>query len=65
MYKRLFKLIIIFGAAAAAPPVHAQTATVCMERTRLIEQLEMRYHEAPAGIGLSSPSHLVEIWNSD
>lgn len=64
MFKRLCSTAVIFGAAALAPPVHAQPMT-CLPRADLIEHLEGRYSEHLAGGGMQSPLQLLEIWASD
>jgi hypothetical protein len=64
MFKRLCSTAVIFGAAALAPPVHAQMIT-CLPRADLIEHLEGRYSEHLAGGGLQSAQQLLEIWASD
>ncbi len=51
MFKRLFSAAVIFGAAAMAPPVQAQSQS-CMQRTALIESLKNRYDENLTGGGL-------------
>ncbi|WP_373051060.1 hypothetical protein [Thalassovita aquimarina] len=51
MFKRLFSAAVIFGAAAMAPPVQAQSQS-CMPRTALIESLKNRYDENLTGGGL-------------
>ncbi len=64
MFKRLFSAALIFGAAAMAPPVFAQSVT-CMPRTTLVQTLENRHGERLTGGGLQSASQVVEVWSSD
>lgn len=64
MFKRLCSTAIIFGAAALAPPAHAQPMT-CLPRADLINHLEGRYSEHLAGGGMQNPQQLLEIWASD
>ncbi len=64
MFKRLICTALVFGAAALAPPVHAQTVQ-CLPRTELIEKLTTEYAEEMTGGGLQSPQQLLEIWSSD
>lgn len=64
MYKRLFTAAIIFGAAALAPPLAAETAITCLERSQLTAVLENDYHESPRGAGLQGPHQMLEIWTS-
>lgn len=63
MYKRLFCSAIIFGAAALAPPLAAQTPS-CMPREVLTETLADTYSERLAGAGLQGPTQLLEVWTS-
>lgn len=66
MFKRLCSTAIIFGAAALAPPQSAQAQTMtCLPRAALVERLEGRYNEHPAGGGLQNPQQLLEVWASD
>lgn len=64
MFKRIFTLAIIFGVAALAPPVAAQTEANCLTRDQVIEVLVNRYHEQATGAGLQSPYQMLEIWTS-
>ena len=64
MYKRLFGAALIFGAAAMAPPVQAQTVN-CMPREALIESLQMKFGESLTGGGLQNAQQLLEIWSSE
>jgi len=65
MFKRLCSTAIIFGAAALAPPAAAQAQGVaCLPRAALVERLETRYRESPAGGGLQSETQMIEIWAS-
>ena len=64
MFKRLFSSALIFGAAALAPPVVAQSAT-CFPRDALIQSLKTNHGEHLTGGGLHSATQLVELWSSD
>ncbi|SEL52572.1 hypothetical protein SAMN05443999_1064 [Roseovarius azorensis] len=63
MFKRLFCTALVFGAAALAPPAHAQGIT-CLPRESLVERLENRYKEHLIGGGLQNPQQLLEVWAS-
>lgn len=63
MFKRLFKAALVFGAAALAPPLAAQTA-LCLPREALVASLEAQYSETLAGGGLQSGTRLIELWRS-
>ncbi len=68
MFKRLCSTALIFGAAALAPPVAAQAqaqGVACLPRDALVERLEGRYKESPAGGGLQNPQQLLEVWASE
>ena len=66
MFKRLCSTAMIFGAAALAPPLAAQAQGVaCLPRDALVERLESRYKESPAGGGLQNSKQLLEVWASD
>lgn len=66
MFKRLCSTALIFGAAALAPPQPAQAqAMTCLPRAALVERLEDRYKEHPAGGGLQNPQQLLEVWASE
>lgn len=64
MFKRLFSVALIFGAAALPPPALAQTVT-CLPRVALVDSLQIKHGEQLTGGGLQSPAHVVEIWSSD
>lgn len=64
MYKRLFTAAIIFGMAAHAPPVTAETVGSCAARSELTQVLTNKYHESPRGAGLQSSGQMLEIWAS-
>ncbi|SPH23508.1 hypothetical protein DEA8626_02572 [Defluviimonas aquaemixtae] len=64
MFKRTFTLALVLGAAALAPPSHAQQILPCFERGHLIEKLAGGYGERQTGAGLSGPQQLVELWSS-
>ncbi len=63
MFKRLCSTALVFGAAALAPPAHAQGIT-CLSREVLVERLENRYTEHLIGGGLQNPLQLLEVWAS-
>lgn len=69
MFKRLCSTAMIFGAAALAPPpaqAQAQAqALTCLPRDALVERLEGRYDEHPAGGGLQNAQQLLEVWASE
>jgi len=67
MFKRLCSSAIIFGAAALAPPLAAPAqaqGVACLPREALVERLEGRYKESPAGGGLQNSQQLLEVWAS-
>lgn len=64
MFKRTLAMAVVFGVAALAPPVFAQSNPRCLPRTVLIETLETKYSEQLTGGGLQSAEQLVEIWSS-
>ena len=67
MFKRLCSTAMIFGAAALAPPLAAQAqaqGVACLPREALVERLESRYKESPAGGGLQNSKQLLEVWAS-
>jgi len=64
MFKRTLAATLIFGAAALAPPVLAQS-TACLPRDRLVESLSDKFSESLAGGGLQSAEQLIEIWRSE
>lgn len=63
MFKRLFSAALIFGAAALAPPLAAQS-TLCLPRDTLTATLGAQYSETLAGGGLQSETRLIELWRS-
>lgn len=63
MYKRLISTALVFGAAAMAPPAHAQTMQ-CLQRDALVETLQSKYGERLTGGGLQSAERLIEVWSS-
>lgn len=64
MFKRLFSMALVFGAAALAPPAMAQ-GIACISRDVLVEKLTNNFNEEPKGGGLQSSRQLLEIWTSD
>ncbi|MFD1160165.1 hypothetical protein [Roseovarius aestuarii] len=64
MFKRLFSVALIFGAAAMAPPAFAQSAN-CMPRDALVQKLMNKFDEEPQGGGLQNAQQLLEVWSSD
>ena len=65
MFKRLFSAALVFGAAAMAPPVAAQTAPACLPRTALVQNLQTAHGEHLTGGGLQNAANLIEVWSSD
>ena len=63
MFKRLFSAALVFGAAAIAPPVSAQSPN-CMPRDALVSQLAGQYGEHLSGFGVQNPNQVLEIWSS-
>jgi alkylation response protein AidB-like acyl-CoA dehydrogenase len=63
MFKRLFATAAVFGMAALAPPVHAQTA--CGPRENVTAQLAKKYGEYHRAVGLQNAARMVELWTSD
>lgn len=64
MFKRIFSMALVFGAASLAPPVQAQPLT-CLPRAALVQSLEAIHGEHLTGGGLQNPAHVIEIWSSD
>lgn len=64
MFKRIFTLALVLGAAALAPPLHAQGMPPCFMRDHLIANLSESYDEVLTGAGLRSPQQLLELWSS-
>ena len=64
MFKRIFTLAFVLGAAALAPPVQAQGMPPCFSRDSLVENLADSYDESLTGAGLRSPQQLLELWTS-
>ena len=64
MFKRLLSTALIFGAAAMAPPAHAQSMR-CMPRDHLVQKLGADYAEQLTGGGLQNAQQLLEIWTSE
>ena len=63
MFKQMMALALVFGAAGAAPPVHAQDQSFCAPRDQIAEKLTTDYGEALTAAGLQSSSQLVEVWS--
>jgi hypothetical protein len=63
MFKQMMALAFVFGAAAAAPPLHAQEQAFCAPRDVIAEKLTKDYGEALSAAGLQSASQLVEVWS--
>ncbi|MEO3417124.1 hypothetical protein AAFO92_20910 [Roseovarius sp. CAU 1744] len=64
MFKRLFSMALVFGAAALAPPAQAQ-GIHCMPRDVLVQRLANNHDEELKGGGLQNAQQLLEIWSSD
>ena len=68
MFKRLISGAVLFGMAAAAPPVLAQ-GMQCAARDRVVERLESKYTEVLTAGGLQGATTgrttLVEVWASE
>lgn len=64
MFKRLTVAALVFGMTALAPPVLAQSTQACGPRAQFVEKLESKYKEVSRGVGLSSPTQVVEFWSS-
>ncbi len=63
MFKRLVSAALVFGMAALAPPVAAQTA--CADREHVVARLAEYYGEKLDALGLRTDRELIEIWSSD
>ncbi|MAC80959.1 MAG: hypothetical protein CML66_23210 [Rhodobacteraceae bacterium] len=63
MFKNTLVMAVVFGGAALAPPVLAQSAR-CLPRDLLVQTLETKYSESLTGGGLQSAQQLVEVWSS-
>ncbi|TCK99780.1 hypothetical protein BXY66_3484 [Shimia isoporae] len=68
MFKRLISGAVLFGMAAAAPPVSAQ-GLHCADRNRVVERLANKYSEVLTAGGLqgatTNQTTLVEVWASE
>ena len=64
MFKHIFASVLLLGAVAQAPPVHAQMQMTCLDREMLIQRLETRYNESLNGAGMQGPKIILEIWSS-
>ncbi|MGI9404941.1 MAG: hypothetical protein ACR2O4_01105 [Hyphomicrobiaceae bacterium] len=64
MYKRIATAALVFGMAAAAPPVEAQTQTTCAPRNTIVEKLKKRHGETINGVGLVGATAAFEVWTS-
>ena len=64
MFKRLTVSALVFGMTALAPPVLAQSTQACGPRAQFVEKLENKYKEVSRGVGLSSPTQVIEFWSS-
>ena len=65
MFKRTVTAALIFGAAALAPPVQAQSSAPCMVRGDLVDRLSQKYSETMIGGGLQNAQQLLEVWRSE
>ena len=66
MFKRLVSAALIFGAAAIAPPVSAQTTPLsCGDHAQMSERLSSRFKETRLGAGLQNPETVMELWSSE
>lgn len=63
MFKRILSGMLVFGMAAIAPPVLAQSAT-CGERHTITTSLANNYGEFHVGGGLQSGTQMIEVWSS-
>lgn len=64
MFIRTLTFALAFGVLAAGPPAaHAQD--LCVERARLVHNLERNYGETRKGAGLVARQTLFELWTSD
>ena len=63
MFKRLFSGVLIFGMAATAPPGLAQQ-NACAARDSVTDKLRVQFEEQQTGLGLQSPTKLVELWTA-
>ena len=64
MFKRIITLALVFGMTATAPPAPAQAQIACAPRGKIVSDLTKKHGEVAAGIGLSGPHALYEIWTS-
>jgi hypothetical protein len=55
-------MCFVFGLAATAPPVLAQSR--CDVHDRIAARLDQTFGEVPIGRGLQSPQRMFEIWHS-
>lgn len=70
MFKRLFAIAAVFGAAALAPPQAeaqspSQVRKVCAPRALLTANLAEKYGETKQGVGLANGAAAFEVWRSD
>lgn len=63
MFKRLFTVALVFGAAATSPPAAAQTTT-CAPRADIVARLTGQYHEEIAAQGLQNAAVMIEVFAS-
>lgn len=64
MYKRLIGVALVFGMAATAPPVSAQTQMLCADRASIAGTLKNKHGESILGLGLSGPNAVFEVWRA-
>jgi len=62
MFKRIVSAALVFGMAALAPPAGAQV--LCTGHHQVAQRLTGVFGETPHGIGLISPSEIIELWTS-
>lgn len=64
MFKRLTTSALVFGMAALAPPF-AEAQSKCGPREVFVAKLTDQYKETSKGVGLASPTQVVEFWVSE
>ena len=64
MFKRTTITALVFGMVALAPPA-AQAQQNCGSREKFVSHLAEKYKEVSQGVGVSSPTQVVEFWASE
>ena len=68
MFKRIAAAAAVFGMAALAPPVQAETTqaqSTCAHRDAVVKQLSKKFSESRIGAGLQGDKAVFELWTSE